>query len=749
MRAEAPSRAAAATYSVLRPCRFRYDGLSGVFLVAFGFSAAAASLSVIGERARSRAEGVAWPLFLASIVLVLGASDAFSFLLAWESMALLSALLVVGLRPTRAIVSAGNLYLALTHTATVAILVSFGLFAASSGGALSFEAWKAAAAGGGLAGIGRDVALGLAFVGFATKAGAIPFHSWLPRAHPVAPSHVSAVMSGVMIKTGIYGLIRIAVDVAGGTPDWLGLLILGVGATSAVLGVLYALMQHDLKRLLAFHSIENIGIILIGLGSALLLQAHGAGELAALALTASLFHSINHAVFKTLLFLGAGAVVHATGLRDLNHLGGLGRKMPVTMLAFIVGAAAISGLPPLNGFASEWLTFQGLLGLVTSSVAGGAAAGAGSAPGAIGLGVTAAPLIGIAAALTIGALALTAALAVACFVKATGVTFLGLPRTAAAAGAHEPSRASLLAMALLALGCVLLGVAAGPITGALMDVARASLHLPAPASVAGASAAGAASIAAIATAPRESGAATYAPLALAGIAIALVALAGVAMAWRRARARRVDTWTCGIAPMPAFQYTATSYSKPIRLFFRRILAPEREVTVEHYPGTSFPEVDQVSQRDHAAPRGSALPTRPRVEPAARQRGAEAPGRGHPALHRLQRGGGPRAAAPRPMSANQVATTAILAALQLAVFAAFAPFLAASIKWTKARLQSRRGPGLLQPYRDLAKWWAKKPLESNPSGPVSRYAPAFVLGGDPDRHAAGSLRRVARAAPRLG
>jgi hydrogenase-4 component B len=534
----------------------RYDGLSGAFLIAFGLSAAAASLSVVGEQPRSRAEAAAFPLFLGSILLVLGANTAFAFLLAWESMALLSAFLVVGLRPTRAVVSAGNLYLAMTHVATAAILVAFAILAAGSGGHLDFASWHAAVPN--LTPVTRDVVLVLVAVGFATKAGAIPFHSWLPKAHPVAPSHVSAVMSGAMIKTGIYGLIRLIVDVMGGSPDWLSLAILAVGATSAVMGVLYAVMQHDIKRLLAYHSIENIGIILIGLGSALLLQAHGATELAALALAAAIFHSINHAAFKSLLFIGAGAVIHATGLHDLNRLGGLGRKMPVTMLTFGIGAAAISGLPPLNGFASEWLTFQGLFGAAGS--------------------VAVEPLARFAAAVTIGALALTTALAVACFVKATGVTFLGLPRSAAAAAAHETTIPARAAMVFLAAMCVGLGLAAGPVAAALITVARATLRVGGTP---------AAKVAAVASRPGSGEAATYAALAVGLLMLAAIAVIAV-VSHSRTRARRVDTWTCGIAPKPAFQYTATSYSKPIRLFFRRVLVPEREVRVEYHPGTAFP-----------------------------------------------------------------------------------------------------------------------------------------------------------------
>jgi hydrogenase-4 component B len=363
----------------------------------------------------------------------------------------------------------------------------------------------------------------------------------------------------VMIKTGIYGIVRLMMDVVGGTPDGLALVIVGLGALSAAMGVLYAVMQSDLKRLLAFSSIENIGIILIGIGSAMLLQARGVPELAVLALAAALFHTINHAVFKTLLFLGAGAVVHATGLRDLNHLGGLGRKMPVTMAAFGVGAVAISGLPPLNGFASEWMIFQGLFG----------AAGSGAVV----------PVARFAAAGAIGALALTTALAVACFVKAAGVTFLGLPRSSKAAAAEEAAGPARTAMAVLAAACVGLGLAAGSVVATLTTVARGTLSVAGGAATPG-------TVATVASYPRGGGAATYAAFALGLLLIAAIAFIAAA-SMSRTRPRRVDTWTCGIAPKPAFQYTSTGYSKPIRLFFRRLLVPEREIRVEYHAGTDF------------------------------------------------------------------------------------------------------------------------------------------------------------------
>jgi len=540
------------------PLTLHYDGLSGAFLVAVGLSTAAASLSIVGSGPRSRIEGSGYPLFLLSMVLVLGASDAFSFLLAWELMAVLSALLVVGTRPSGPDLAAGYLYLAMTHVATAAIVIGFAILAAGVGGDLAFAAWRAGS--GDLAAGPRDLVFLLVVVGFGTKAGALPFHAWLPRAHPVAPSHVSAVMSGVMIKMGVYGLVRIALDVMGGGPDWWGLVLVVIGASSAVLGVLYALMQHDLKRLLAYHSIENIGIILLGLGSALVLKAHGLPDLAALALAAALFHSLNHAVFKTLLFLGAGAVVHVTGLRDLDRMGGLARIMPVTALTFGVGAAAISGLPPFNGFASEWLVFQGLLGTVASA-----------AVPALARSV---------AAVTIGALALTAALAVACFVKVTGIAFLGRPRSDAASTGHETSGPARLAMGFLAGSCLALGLAAGPIVTALMSVSRTVL---------GEFASAPAGLAAVTALPRPAGSgATFAAFAL-GLLVCAAAIGTASVQRRRGvRVRQVDTWTCGIAPQPAFQYTAASYSKPIRLFFHRILLPEREIRVEYHPGTAFP-----------------------------------------------------------------------------------------------------------------------------------------------------------------
>jgi hydrogenase-4 component B len=342
-------------------------------------------------------------------------------------------------------------------------------------------------------------------------------------------------------------------EILGPGPEWWGLLVLAIGVASAVLGVLYALMEHDLKRLLAFHSIENIGIILIGIGVALVATANGAHLLGGLALTAALFHTFNHAIFKSVLFLAAGSVQAAAGTRDLNALGGLARAMPVTAVAFAIGAAAISGVPPLNGFASEWLTFQGLI------TAGGTVALSSPARAA--------------ALLAVGGLGLTTALAVACFVKAAGMTFLALPRGDGAASARESGRTMQVAMGGLAVLCVVVGVVAGPVAGAIGDIAGSVLRL----------------------APQSSGPAVPvlglgAVYAAGPVALLLAVVAGVT--WlatrRRGAARRAPTWTCGIVPEPAFEYTATSYAKLIRLYFGPVLRPAREISVELHPGTPFP-----------------------------------------------------------------------------------------------------------------------------------------------------------------
>src|SRR5437773_3988581 len=316
------------------------------------------------------------------------------------------------------------------------------LLIASIAGTTDFRAMHAS--GEKLPAAAAGLAFLLLFFGIGVKAGIIPLHIWLPAAHPVAPSNISALMSGIVIKTGIYGMARVFFDFYGALPAWAGMLVLQVGIVSALLGVLYALMEHDLKRLLAYHSIENIGIILMGFGAALMflhasqvpLQSALCLRLATLALIAGLYHTINHASFKALLFLGAGAVLHATHTRDMEEMGGLSKRMPQTAFFFLVGAVAISGLPPLNGFVSEWLTYQALLQ---------------------GFGATES-LWRLIFPLSGAMLALTGALAAACFVKAFGITFLAQPRSERAAQAHEATISMRLGMAMLAIVCVVLGL---------------------------------------------------------------------------------------------------------------------------------------------------------------------------------------------------------------------------------------------------------------------------------------------------
>ncbi|MCL5264833.1 MAG: hydrogenase 4 subunit B [Chloroflexi bacterium] len=548
-----------ATFSIVpfASISFRLDPLSAFFLLVISLVAAAASLYAIGylraETGSVAGLSAAYNGFLAAMALVILADSVFAFLFAWEAMSLVSFFLVIHNHRQDEVRRAGFIYLVMTHASSAFLLGGFLVLFANAG-SLDFAAIRSAAAN--LPPLSRDLAFLGALIAFGTKAGVIPLHVWLPRAHPAAPSHVSALMSGVMIKTAVYGLVRIGFDLAGPGPAWWGGLILALGVISAVLGVLYALMEHDLKRLLAYHSVENIGIILMGLGAALLLASFGQPAGAALALVACLFHVLNHAVFKALLFLGVGAVQHSTHTRDLEALGGLIRRMPWTAAAFLVGSAAISALPPLNGFVSEWITFQSLLLLGTS--------GSG-------------PTVAIGAAGAAGLLALTGGLAAFCFVKAFGIAFLGLPRSAAADEAHEVGKPMLLGMGLLALLCFGLGLLPtfivrllAPVTNALTGaVAQPSLSLVPL------------------TAPSRGG--NLAPLSVLGLLIALGVLALLLgrLIGGPGRSRVSPPWVCGIELEPSMQYSATALAKPVRIIFRGLIRPYREIERQHKSGVAY------------------------------------------------------------------------------------------------------------------------------------------------------------------
>jgi hydrogenase-4 component B len=501
--------------------------------------------------------GFFFNLLLLSLALVFTASNAFFFLVAWEVMALAAFCLVSFEHEKKETRDAGVLFLIMSHAGTGLLLIAF-LVLASASGSLDFSSFHLLASQ--LPPIRQGTVFLLFLFGFGVKAGLVPVHIWLPKAHPVAPSNVSALMSGIVIKSGIYGMARVFFDFYGPPPLWMGTVVLGLGVASALLGVLYALMEHDLKRLLAWHSIENIGIILMGFGAALMFRSLGFVNLAALALIAALYHTFNHAIFKGLLFLGAGSVVQATHTRNMEKMGGLIRRMPVTALCFLVGAVAISGLPPLNGFVSEWLTYQALL------------AGFGTTHSLTRL------MFPIAGSL----LALTAALAAACFVKAFAIPFLALPRSEDAADAREVSLPMRAGMALLALGCVALGLGAtwfvrvfDPITQQTLGVRASSALVMARGW-------------ALSPGTAHGGTISTAGIALffllAGAAFALP----LAMRWRR-RSIRGPAWDCGLPGLTADnEYTATAFSKPLRMIFSALYRPRREIQAEYEVSPYYP-----------------------------------------------------------------------------------------------------------------------------------------------------------------
>ena len=545
---------------------FRVDALSAFFLIVVDLGALAASLFAIGYGAHETAPGRVlpfYPAFLAGMNLVVVADDAFTFLLSWEFMSLSSWALVVAHHRVLDNVRAGYVYLVMASIGTLALLLAFGLLA-GPGGLYTFAQIRAAHPS---ALLGALV-LVLALIGAGSKAGIVPLHVWLPLAHPAAPSQVSALMSGVMTKVAAYGFIRIVFDLVGAPAWWWSIVVLVLAGATTVMGVLYALMQHDLKRLLAYHTVENIGIIFIGLGLALAFKANAMPFAAALAFTAALLHVFNHSLFKSLLFFGSGAVLGATGERDMEHLGGLIHRMPQTAFVFLVGCAAISALPPLNGFVSEWLTLQAVL--LSPQLPSWALKLLVPAVGAL--------------------LALSAALAAACFVKAYGVTFLGRPRTTAAANARETDAYSLAAMLLFAALCLVAGVLPGLFIDALAPVSSALIGAHMPAQI------GAQWLSIVPIAASRS---SYDGL----LVFLFIAGSGMLAAFaihRLAsdRLRRAPAWDCGYPdPSPATQYSATSFAQPIRRVFGSMVFRACEQAMMPPPGDTRPAQLKVELRD--------------------------------------------------------------------------------------------------------------------------------------------------------
>ncbi|MFF0267581.1 proton-conducting transporter membrane subunit [Kribbella sp. NPDC004536] len=527
------------------------DPLSGVFCALIGGVAVVAGLYAIGYADHaSRTEHALLPLFVAAMILVPAAANVTTFLVLWELMALTSLALVLAehrLRP--AVREAGVWYGAMTHAGLIAILLGLVLFA-SKAGSESFDALRTAH----LSAATRSVVFVLILIGFGSKAGLVPLHVWLPRAHPEAPSHVSALMSAAMVTLGLYGLLRVGFDLLGGGRRWWWLLVLSLGALSAVYGVLQASVATDLKRLLGYSTTENLGLIMLAVGAGGMFATAGNRTLASLLVAAGVLHALNHAAFKTLLFLGAGSVLRSTGTRDLDALGGLASRMPVTTALFGVGALAAAALPPGNGFVSEWLLVQGLIhGL----------------PGAD-------TVVAVAMPLAVGVVALTAGLGVATFVKAFGVGFLARPRSAQAADARESPAVIKAAMVLVAGACAVLAIAPAALGPALTSVLGA---LP---TVRGAD-------------PFRGGVTLrlngiegrMSPLLiLAGLLVA--ALLVVAVIRRGLPRRQSLVWGCGGTRLdPRMEYTATSFAEPLTRVFDDVLRPESDVDVTHHAESEY------------------------------------------------------------------------------------------------------------------------------------------------------------------
>ncbi len=529
------------------PMHVRRDALTSLFLFLLG--AASAGISVFAAGYFRRGHGtppgllcLQYHLFLASMGVVLLADDAYAFMVAWETMALSSYFLVTTQHGLAEIRRAGFLYLLIAHLGAIAILLSFGVMQGGSW-QFTFDAMRGAH----LAPHWAAIAFLLALFGFGAKAGLVPLHVWLPEAHPAAPSPVSALMSGVMLKTAVYGVLRVTFDLLGNAEWWWGLVPLAFGLFTALYGVVFAAAQTDMKRLLAYSSIENIGIIFTGLGLAIVFGGVSMPSLSALALIALLYHSLNHAFMKSLLFLGTGAVLHSTGERNLGRLGGLIHRMPWVAWLTLVGTLALAGLPPLNGFVSEWLLLQAFL--FAHEV----------------------PRTFINMLLPLGAavVALAAALAAYVMVKFFGVIFLGQPRETALARAHDAGVLERIGLAWLALGCFALGLLPTFVIGSLRVVVEQLSGTALPS----------------ATAPwwllvplpgRQ---ASYSALGffIAIAAMVVLTILAVRLFYHR-RVRSAPAWDCGFGRLTArMQDTAEGFGQPIRHIFGTFFAIKREL----------------------------------------------------------------------------------------------------------------------------------------------------------------------------
>lgn len=517
---------------------FLFDPLAIFFLTVITLvcvPSAIFSIGYLGEETLKK-KTLAWALlviFVLSMCFTVVSGNLFSFLIFWELMSLASYFLVVFDFKHEKSIRAGTIYLVMTHIGTACLMAAFFILY-NYAHSFDYAAVKQVIVL--LSPQARNAIFLLLLIGFSTKAGVVPVHIWLPYAHPQAPSHVSSIMSGVMIKIAIYGMVRFFITLLGPGSSWWGALTLVLGVISCLVGVIYALMDHDLKKLLAYHSVENIGIILLGVGLSMFFNSLGIGAVAVLSMCAGLYHLINHALFKGLLFLCSGSVFKQTGLRDMEKMGGLIKVMPITALFFLIGAMCISALPPLNGFVSEWLTFQAFFSGILQS------------QGAVKIFMF----------LSVAGLALTSGLAAACFVKAFGITFLAMPRSVRAREAKEVGFSMKVGMASLAVLVVLFGIGAGFIAPLLLRVSCAVLSFENAQE----------SFRIVSVLP---------PM----IAITLVACALAIFLWfkfgLRTKQVRYNTWDCGYYDLDSRnEYTATAFSKPFRIAFSFFLLPYRK-----------------------------------------------------------------------------------------------------------------------------------------------------------------------------
>lgn len=515
------------------------DGLSafmvGVISV-LGFATSVYSISYAEEYDKRGAGELGFfnNLFIAAMLLVVSVANAFYFLIFWESMTLASYFLVIFEQDKKESVSAGYLYFLIAHIGTALIMLAFFLLYQHTG-SFDFSSFR----DGTLSLATKNLVFILAFFGFGAKAGIVPFHIWLPRAHPAAPSHASALLSGVMIKTAVYGILRLCVDLLGAPVWWWGFIVLLFGAISAVLGILYALDERDLKRLLAYSSVENIGIILMGVGVGMVGVAIELPALAVLGFLAALYHAINHAVFKGLLFMGAGAVVYRTHTRNMNEMGGLARLMPWTGLLFLIGAISISAIPPLNGFVSEWLLYQSLF------------MGSLAQLGAL-------RVFGPIAAMLLG---LVGAMVAMCFVKAYGTTFTGPARSQHAQQAAEVPGSMLAGMGILALSAIVLGVGAPVVAPFIGGIAAGLAHVPAEFLTNG--------LQVFPTAASQAALSTPFIVILLACLLIVPLLVVLFLGGFRAGRKFVDEpWACGYGYAPQMSVSATNFAQPMLLAFQ-------------------------------------------------------------------------------------------------------------------------------------------------------------------------------------